>query len=148
MSILALDFPPPLSSFSSFLSLFPILSAPPSAVLPPPPFSHPVIFYWTLKLKKVKSRRISSLFNFFFVEWTSLSRRTRAREEKDEGSVFRSQATVRFFKPPKPQRGEMRWNSTNSTSRWHFSCPFCLRYFLSLLLLPFSTFWQRRRSGF
>ena len=43
--ILALDFPPPLSSFSSFLSLFPILSAPPSAVLPPPPFSHPVIFY-------------------------------------------------------------------------------------------------------
>ena len=33
--ILALDFPPPLSSFSPFLSLFPILSAPPSAVLPP-----------------------------------------------------------------------------------------------------------------
>ena len=43
--LLALDFPPPLSSFSSFLSLFPILSAPPSAVLPPSPFSHPVIFY-------------------------------------------------------------------------------------------------------
>ena len=43
--IIALDFPPLLSSFSSFLSLFPILSAPPSAVLPPPPFSHPVIFY-------------------------------------------------------------------------------------------------------
>jgi hypothetical protein len=38
--ILALDFPPPLSSFSFFLSLFPVLSAPPSAVLPPPPFLH------------------------------------------------------------------------------------------------------------
>ena len=43
--ILALDFPPPLSSFSSFLSLFPILPAPPSAVIPPPPFSHPLDFY-------------------------------------------------------------------------------------------------------
>ena len=41
--ILALDFPPPLSSFSFFLSLFPVLSAPPSAVLLPPPFLHLVI---------------------------------------------------------------------------------------------------------
>ena len=39
-----LNFPPPLSSFSFFLSLFPILSAPPSAVLPLPPFFHLVNF--------------------------------------------------------------------------------------------------------
>ena len=31
--------------FPFFLSIYPVLSAPSSAVLPPPPFSHPVIFY-------------------------------------------------------------------------------------------------------
>ena len=42
-----LNFPPPLSSFSFFLSLFPILSAPPSAVLPPAPF---FIYYYSPKV--------------------------------------------------------------------------------------------------
>ena len=84
--ILALDFPPPLSSFSSFLSLFPILSAPPSAVLPPPPFSHPVIFYWTLKVKR--SGISANLFSLTFFSLNELvSRGGRARAKKKTREV-------------------------------------------------------------
>ena len=86
--IIALDFPPLLSSFSSFLSLFPILSAPPSAVLlppPPPPFSHLVIFYWKLKVKRSGiSANLFSLTLFSSNELVSRGGRARAKKKTRE----------------------------------------------------------------